>query len=303
MRDEFNKVKIKNEKGGIPLEFGGTQKNEFSFLSENKIENNDEINDSKIENNENNKEEFEHTHKNNKKKDENIIKHTNGNHLTAIGVVSSTALVAVTTISTLVGINLYYSGKYDIQLIEPTFDSIKVDFFAGNFGEDLVRIELRNDSVGYEEKFEVFEDFNQREFMGLESSTTYTLKIYDETFANYVLYTKEIETLPPYGLNVSIEAETSFAEGVFSYELYYDSTLTDYIYDLGLIISDASGAEKAFEISNDFGPDYIELNNEWDDVIFDFSDTRGFDYYVMYKYNDESFETSKKHVVFINTDA
>ena len=52
--DEFNVIKVTNEKGTNSFEFGKTQNNEFSFYKENKSnENRDELNPSTNKNNEN----------------------------------------------------------------------------------------------------------------------------------------------------------------------------------------------------------------------------------------------------------
>ena len=135
--DEFNNVPITNEDQGLPrFEFGETQRHESSSYLDNDAAPSDELNDNETSNDGNSKKPQE------KKKQEEQQQEQTRQQLeqsistsgsasssastaasaastgASIATVVGSSLVAVATLSTLVGIDLFYKGRCKMQQLE-----------------------------------------------------------------------------------------------------------------------------------------------------------------------------------------
>ncbi|MBO6280674.1 MAG: hypothetical protein J6M95_03760 [Bacilli bacterium] len=296
-RDEFNDNRVNNEKGNSSFEFGNIQNVEYTFFSENKIKNKDASNDVNISSEYDNKEKNPASIKVSSTE---VIKNGNiltGAKVTATTVIGSVAVVAVTAVSTIVGINLYYNTKCHVQYIESYANSIFYEIELSDVNNDQILVCLDSPLLGYSEYHETTEGINSGSFEELSPDTSYVLTVKDVTYNNYILYEKEITTLSANRLDVNIDEEAYFDDGVITLTLLYDTSVTsfsnvmlhlvdsnneDHIYELAL--TDETQEVSVFDAS---GADMIEL-----------SDPLGFDYYVSYYFEQNELSSEMRHIVF-----
>ena len=132
--DEFNQTSLRNEKQGIPIyEFGSSQGVEFSIFKEKKSKIKDEVNAS-VNNADSHTKISNSTGKisDQAKKIEQLTSSSTGISSTigGVGAIGAATTVGVATLSTAVGINLYFHAKFNMNVVDVTPVSIKSYSFA-----------------------------------------------------------------------------------------------------------------------------------------------------------------------------
>ena len=217
MRDEeFNHVNITNEKEGFSnFEFGYTQKEETASFSDNKNNIRDEVNDNPSKNSENNKREEkkrkEEKENEDRLRDQLSKSDSSGNGSSSSGSASSSSsgavtgtsavatvvgasVVAVTTISALVGINLYINAKVKMNQLSVTAVTLDYDLDLTDTNNDEFIITIENKVNNYYSYKDLVEGNNVGEFTDLTPDTVYTLSVVDSSSENFVIDTREVKT-------------------------------------------------------------------------------------------------------------
>ena len=193
MRDEYNKLKITNEDKNPDFEFGNTPKDESESYFENSDNLRDEINDDNSSNGDKPKKDEQKKEK--KRQSSNNNNGGKGKSLgTSITTVVGASLISITTLSTLVGINLFFSTKCEKKNIAPHMSSIEYDFEISGSNKDNVIVSLYNEEYEYNEEQELFDGANIGMFDDLASETTYLMQVIDVTYNNTLLFSEEITT-------------------------------------------------------------------------------------------------------------
>ena len=200
--DEYNKVKITNEDTNPSFEFGNTQDAEFTSYHDNINKVRDEVNDNPASNYTNKKAERKQ-----REKQENTSKGNASNSgsspkggpetsissaTSTVATVAGASLVSVATISTLVGINVYFNGKCNMNWIEPTPYSIAYQLDLTDINNDECSITLSN--AEYTVTQALNPSINSGEFGDLIPATEYKLSVIDITYNNYLLYEESVFT-------------------------------------------------------------------------------------------------------------
>lgn len=231
-RDEFNNVKITNERHGFSFsEFGFTQKNESTSFKDNKINIRDEINDNPTSNAHNNRK----TEQRKKEEDqlrEQLTKSSTSSSESAspssssgassssstssvtggtaassgaasaasaasatAATVASVSVVAVTTISTIVGINVYIRANVKMKTLETTPVSLIYNLDLNDAGDNKYIITVDNKENNYYSYQDLKEGENEGTFEELTPESKYTVSVIDVTEDNFAIYTNVVETL------------------------------------------------------------------------------------------------------------
>lgn len=223
MKDnEFNDIKITNEDEHFVSEFSPTQNNESTSYPDNKIDIKDEVNDNVIFNSAN-KEEKKRKKENDSSQESRLFNppSSGGTHLGPIGVAGA-VVVTVVAISTLVGINLYYSGKCDVNFVKATSNTISYDLNVSIPDNNVFVLKVENSAVEYSVSSVLTNGDNTGTLEGLEPETPYTLTVIDTTHDNYVLYESVVIT------HYTCEVLTMNVDDTYLYyELYVDAPSDD----------------------------------------------------------------------------
>lgn len=192
-KDEFNEVRIINEDENLNFEYGNTQDSESTSYNDNSDRLKDEINNNPASNE-------SHKKSDNKKKERKDNKSNKGgsskggsSFVSSVATVVGASLICVTTLSTLIGINLFYNAKCRVSSIEPTTNSIVYELDLKDINNDECVITLENQD--YSESQGLIEGINTGEFVDLIPSTEYKLYVIDITYNNYVLYSDSVSTI------------------------------------------------------------------------------------------------------------
>ena len=207
--DEFNSPRIDNEDQGIPtFEFGETPSNESSFYLDNDVAPIDELNDNPVSNEESSKpkqrkqeKQQEETSKQMEQSQPNVgsssssgsagVASSTGAH---IATVVGSSLVAVATLSTLVGIDLFYKGRCKMQQLDIVETSLVYQCTLEDLEEDSdIIIQLKNAS--FEQSQKLVEGPNEGVFEDLIPSTKYELAVIDLHYDNHILYQDSVVTM------------------------------------------------------------------------------------------------------------
>ena len=213
--DEFNKLPIDNEDENLNFEFGHTQDSESTSYADNSDRIRDGLNDDKIANEstsqgENKKKQTKKKPKEENKSDKDGSSHsgnagTAGSSLpTSVVTIVGAASVTVTTLSTLIGVNLFFNAKCQMNHVEPTSDSIVYELDLTDINQDECIIELSHDA--YKDTKSLTEGKNAGEFTHLTPSTAYTVSVIDVTYNNYVFYSEVISTTPEQRFTITFDA-------------------------------------------------------------------------------------------------
>jgi len=204
--DEFNYVKITNEDESPNFEFGDTQKDETTSYHDNDDSLRDEVNDNPTTNSEKKPEEEQKKEKKQEKqekqeKSEGDSSSSSGSHgfsasVSTIATVAGAALVAVPTLSALVGIDLYYHGKCNVTKLDTTETTLVYELELSDIGDDNCIIKLENPSIAYENEQDLKAGSNEGYFVDLTPDTNYRVSVIDVTYENFVLFTQDVVTLP-----------------------------------------------------------------------------------------------------------
>ena len=202
-KDEFNELKIINEGENPDFEYGNTQDSESTSYQDNNDRLRDEINDNPTSNG--SKRPYENKKKERKDKSEKDGSGKGSSHGgtsvgTSVVTVAGASMIAVSTLSVLVGINIFFNAKFKMDRIEPTPTSISYELELTDIKNDECIIKLENKD--YSDSKTLIEGPNSGEFTGLTPLTEYSITVIDLTYNNYVLYsdnitTTEEEVIPP----------------------------------------------------------------------------------------------------------
>ena len=214
--DEYNYVKVTNEGKNPSFEFGSTPNVESASYVDNHDQIRDEVNDNPASNDENKAPEKEEERKQEEQKEleENKTSESsnggysgNGSSSSAssasagasasasAATIAGVAMVSVTTLSTLVGINLYIRARCKMNNLDITPISLKYELELEEIGEDEVIISLENPDKEFLATQHLVEGPNEGYFEELAPSTNYALAVVDVTQENYILYRENIKTL------------------------------------------------------------------------------------------------------------
>ena len=304
--DDFNNVKISNEKDGFSSpEFGNIQNTEFTFFNDNKAKSNTELNEkddtSEKSNDESSSEESKLVQQN--KVDSNLISQTTtttsaatsaATSASAGGVIASASAVTVATVSTIVGVNVIMSTKCNVNNLDVTPVSVIYDLDINESNDDLVVINLENKDNNFITTQDLNEGKNTGSFEGLLPSCEYTLTVVDKKYDNVILERK-VTTLDLYDMKIDINPEVYYSDTSFNVKLGFSG---DYslISDIYLYMSNEFKGTKKFPLIANNETQKIILNDENDKVLFSFFDD--FDYYVSYVYKNKTFNTDTNKFKF-----
>lgn len=210
--DEFNFEKVTNEEGSDSFEFGSTPDSESASYNDNRDQIRDEVNDNPASNDENKQREKEKERKQEQRQQQqksesnNSSESSGGEGGAASGGAASSvaavgaAVIAVTALSSMVGINVFYNGKCHINHLEATEESIVYALELTDIGENECVVTIENHKISYKEQRELREGPNEGHFFNLTPATTYHFSVIDLTYQNFVLFSQDIKTpgdLPP----------------------------------------------------------------------------------------------------------
>ena len=211
--DEFNTPRIDNEDQGLPrFEFGETQRNESSFYLDNDVAPSDELNDNETSNDgntkkpqEKKKQEEQQQEQTRQQLEQNLSSSSSTSSSAAsstsaaastgahVATVVGSSLVAVATLSTLVGIDLFYKGRCKMQQLEVVETSLVYALTLEDLEDDSdIIIQLKNSS--YEQAQPLIEGPNEGVFADLTPSTEYDLAVIDLNYDNHILYQNTVVT-------------------------------------------------------------------------------------------------------------
>ena len=217
--DEYNYVKVTNEGKNPSFEFGSTPSNESASYSDNRDQIRDEVNDNPASNDENKAPEKEKERKQEEQKEleenkssENSNSGSSGSGSSSsassatagasasgsVATIAGVAMVSVTTLSTLVGINLYIKARCKMNNLDITPISLKYELELEEIGEDKIIISLENPDKEFLATQPLVEGPNEGYFEDLAPSTNYALAVIDVTQENYFLYRENIKTPDPF---------------------------------------------------------------------------------------------------------
>ena len=220
--DEYNKLNITNEGKNPSFEFGNTQDAEFTSFTENRSNIRDEVNDNPAKNESHKQTKKEERRESKEKSSDNNSSNNGGNasgggsssvssassaSASSVGTTVATAagasLVGVATLSTLVGINVFFNGKCNMNKVEAFDDVIayELDLTDINNDECIIKLEYQT----YAEVQGLIEGNNIGTFNNLMHATEYTLSVIDLSYNDYVMYQDKVSTT-----GVVIEYTVSF---------------------------------------------------------------------------------------------
>ena len=194
--DEFNFIKITNEDENPNFEYGLTQEEESSSYVDNNDRLRDEVNDNPTSNTSNKpkKEEKRRREDKSSKKDDSSggSSSSSSSVSTTIATVAGASMVVVPTLSVIVGINLFFSGRCQMNTIDTTETTIAYKLDLTDINEDECIIKLENKD--FSDSKALSEGSNSGEFVNLTSNTEYKISVIDVTYDNYVLYEDKVFT-------------------------------------------------------------------------------------------------------------
>lgn len=211
VNDEFNYVKISNDEDISSFEFGSTPSEESASYRDNHDQIHDEVNDNPHSNDDNSRPQEEKqkdkNDQNNSRRDSDNNGGSSGGKSTSssasagasasatAATVAGVAMVSVTTLSTLIGVNLYIKARCKMNNLDITPISLKYELELEEIEEDEIVISLENPDKQYLATQPLVEGPNEGYFEELTPSTNYTLAVIDVTQENYILYRENVKTL------------------------------------------------------------------------------------------------------------
>ena len=197
-RDEYNVEKIVNEGENLDFEYGNTQGEESTSYLDNDDRLKDEINDNPVNNETKRpkKEKKKRKQRSSKKETNQSPEGSISSATATVATVAGAALISVTTLSALVGINLFFNAKCKMNKVEPTINSIAYELDLTDIKDDQCIITLENQD--YSESQDLIEGINTGEFIDLVSSTEYHISVIDISYNNYVLFEDDVITKDEY---------------------------------------------------------------------------------------------------------
>ncbi|MBR4496083.1 MAG: hypothetical protein IKP12_03010 [Acholeplasmatales bacterium] len=290
-RDEFNDVKIVNEKSDS-FEFGHSQKLEYTFYDENKNNIIDEINDYDFSNVEY-KNKKEENNKNSSNKNINNSKNNKNGYQNFITAVAS--IVSVSALAILIGINII-NAKCNFKALDVLYDSIAYSLYLENTNNDKFILTLENKNLNYYKYYELEEGINEGDFFDLTPNTKYLISVLDTSFNNYSIYSSEITT-KELKIDFNILSEVNIDTQEIKISCSNSNSLVS---NIKMHIIDSNETEKIIEIENSEGVQNVVINKDSDDITIDLLDDKGFTYYFTYVINGLIYETNKKEIILTN---
>lgn len=302
--DEFNEIKITNEKEQYKVEFGNTQNSEFTFYSENKREARDELNATTNKNNEN-VQLGKHQTNNNDLIDK-VMKSTISTAASSSASSSSVAatsisgtvttivgatVVAITTISTFVGIGAISSNNASCRFenIYISEESISYYLELKDSNEDKFKIWVENST--YLSYRDLKEGMNEGSFDGLVNNTRYRIYVKEDADNGKIIYDSNFVTTSesaqgPEFFGVFNGQEIDYRNYTFSIILSYNDE-DDYFSNFELTLTDVNNGElsKTFSLEKTYD-EQILSGKENDEVILDIRNSQ-FDIYLTYLAGEE----------------
>ena len=192
--DEFNVEKVINEGENPDFEYGNTQDEESTSYFDNNDRLRDEVNDNPVNNGTTppKKEKKKRRECSSRKKPEQTPESSISSSTATVATVVGAATVSITTLSALVGINLFFNATCKMNRFEPTTNSIVYELDLADIQDDQCIITLENHD--YSESQELIEGINTGEFVDLIPSTEYHVSVIDVSYNNYVLFEDDIST-------------------------------------------------------------------------------------------------------------
>ena len=301
--DDFNDVKINNEKDGFSsYEFGNVQDSEFTFFNDNKAKSNTELNEkedtSEKSNEESNKKEKKVESQN--KIDTNLTSQSSltssvASSASAGGIVASASAVTVATLSTVVGINVIMSTKCNINNLDVTPVSVDYDLNVADSNNDLVTINLENKENNFLESQDLNEGKNVGSFDGLLPSCEYTLTVIDKKY-DQILYEEKVTTLEIYDMSLDINPEVEYKDEFFNVKLNFSGDFS-FVSEIYLYISNENKGTKKYQLEKTLDSQKVRMNSSSDKISFSFFDD--FKYYISYVYKEKSYSSETKNLKFM----
>ena len=316
--DEYNSSRPSGTKtSGVNYEFGNTQNNEYSFVTGNKINIKDEINDNHEANNINNKNAEEESAKYNKtqaskktttKKTSTTSNGTNGGS-NALTILTGGVVVSVATIITVAVV----TGKVNYPKFEAGIHEISYSFDLNETNDSSYYIFAQNMDIKYYYQYDLEPGHNEGVFEELEPDTEYDISVLGINYSKgqveldvepveRLIFSTTIRTLPDehparYSFNsFEINPEVNFDEGVISMSMDYidpDDQITNVILSIQDTVSETSAdieLQKSLDIINVNLYEYL--------VDFNFEDS--FFYTLSYEVNGEIYVFEEAQIQFIN---
>ena len=296
--DEFNEIKITNEKEQYKIEFGKTQNSEFTFYNDNKREARDELNATTNKNNEN-VQLGKHQTNNNDLIDK-VMKATTSTAASTSATTSTAAasassiggtvstivgatVVAVTTISTFVGIGAISSNNASCRFENFYISEESVSYYLElkDTNEDKFKIWVENST--YLSYRDLEEGMNEGSFDGLVNNTRYRIYVKEDADNGKIIYdsnfvTTSESTQGPEFYGVFNGQEVDYRNYTFSIILSYDDE-DDYFSNFELTLTKTFSLEKTYD-------EQILSGKEDDEIILDIRNSQ-FDIYLTYLAGEE----------------
>ena len=294
--DEYNKVEIKNDYEGS--EFGRTQKAEFTDYPGNAdviggaMNRTDVINDIREKNGMLRSEKLKYEKKNNTETTSEQIKNiTNVTASAGTGaVVTGAAVVTVTTVTAVIGINIISNTKAEFQYLEADSHNAyyECELMESNNAPFLLHFENEN----YHKTKDLVEGHNKGEFNDLEPDTEYTISVKSADPTETLIYETNIRTLPdiePTEVTSFIFDKTAnFLENSFSLSFTYTDP-NEEMNDFEFVLYDVEERYRVYPVekTTDIQTFYGEPTDPEMEPYFDFTSGETFRYEFAYYLGEE----------------
>ncbi|MCR4910956.1 MAG: hypothetical protein K5925_00300 [Bacilli bacterium] len=270
--DEFNNIEIKNEKEGFShIEFGKTQKAEFTFYNENSDKSRDELNASTNKNNENVKK--GKTQTNNNDLVEKAIK-ASTTATTAASVTTSVAagvsVVAVVTVSTLVGISVVSNNNASVIFRYLDIYPESISYVVNLYDSNDTTFSLYVENATYLSYNKLQEGANEGYFENLTMGETYRIYVKEETESGKIIYDEKFTTVQKtfsYISGISWDKTANYKTQSFDLLINYSDPEERYS-DFKLVLSDGE-VSKEYNLTKTDATQTVTINNPNDSALLD----------------------------------
>ena len=329
IRDEFNSVKVTNEKQVGRSEFGKTQQTEYTFHKDNKLPD-VELND---------KVQAQSTSTSQSSLDTtNLLKQSTGSAAStsstttvvttssatassiaaaSTSVVTVASVVAVTAISVVTGISVAlhdYQFKFNSFLVSAhevtydlsIFDTKEQDYETGEYQEynsseeeSNPTFNLRVYNKDYDNTHELWLGSNYGTFEGLNLGEKYTIVLTESRYGGETLFEEEFSTVTSYAFNLfQIFEEADFLKSTIYVQMDFFDDTDDNLSDFALTLTDDEDTNSSGTFSIYKTTEKQEVQLVKDGERFDFSKT--YKYAFSYKEKDKVVEFTTGTIQFID---
>ena len=329
IRDEFNSVKVTNEKQAGRSEFGKTQQTEYTFHKDNKLPD-VELND---------KVQAQSTSTSQSSLDTtNLLKQSTGSATStsstttvvttssatassiaaaSTSVVAVASVVTVTAISVVTGISVAlhdYQFKFNSFLVSAhevtydlsIFDTKEQDYETGEYQEynsseeeSNPTFNLRVYNKDYDNTHELWLGSNYGTFEGLNLGEKYTIVLTESRYGGETLFEEEFSTVTSYAFNsFQIFEEANFLKSTIYVQMNFFDDADDSLSDFSLTLLDEEDDANSATFSILKTSEKQEIQLAKDGERFDFSKT--YKYVFSYKEKDKVVEFASGTIQFID---